>query len=199
MKYKLFLFPILFFFYSFSLAQETMQPEPQISFVRENRPYQYYVRQAELWWEEVQKDQKSEDNWYNYYRACRSAQALANWRDDFVNDSPALRRGADIVQMMEKQIPDTFTYFFVKGSTGGASPAQQADLKKAYAMNPHFVGIHANIVTIAESTRDMELRQEVNEKWYLSRDLSPGLMHFGFNALQSVAPDGILLTQHDND
>ncbi len=60
-------------------AQEIIAAEPQISFANESKPHSYYVKQAELWWKEIEKDKTSETSWYNYYRACRNAQGTANW------------------------------------------------------------------------------------------------------------------------
>ncbi len=66
-------------------------PERQISFAKESKTHEYYVKQSELWWKEIEKDKSSEENWYNYFRACRNAQGTANWRDDFVKESPYLK------------------------------------------------------------------------------------------------------------
>ncbi|MEL6627830.1 MAG: hypothetical protein AAFQ83_01705 [Bacteroidota bacterium] len=180
-------------------GQEVTQPEPQVTFVDEKKPHSYYVRQAELWWEETQKDRSSETNWYNYYRACRNAHGTANWNKDFVEESPSLRLGADIIQLMEQHIPETFTLYYVKGADWGADPAFGEYLKKAYQMNPNFRGIHASMVSLAQSTHDMKLRREVNQQWFMHNNMAPGFMTYGYNMLQSVLPNGIVLTQGDND
>ena len=99
--------------------ENVITPEKQISFAREKKTHNYYVKQAELWWGEVQKDEESETNWFNYYRACRNAQGTADWKEEFVQESSALRLGVDIMELMKTHIPDTFTYYFVAGSTGG--------------------------------------------------------------------------------
>ncbi len=36
------------------------KPENQISFAQESKPHSYYVEQAELWWEEIEKDKTNE-------------------------------------------------------------------------------------------------------------------------------------------
>ncbi|HET6766408.1 MAG TPA: hypothetical protein VFH08_03380, partial [Chitinophagaceae bacterium] len=185
-----------------SLGQSTLtidKPEKQISFARENKPHSYYVRQAELWWNEIKKDSTSETNWYNYYRACRSAQGTYDWKEDFVKESPALRTGGDIVTLMAKFIPNTFTYYYAAGSTGGVDPSSGKYLIKAYEMNPEFEGIHASVVTYAQSIFDTALRKSANKIWFKKNELSPGLIAYGYNVLMSVDPDAVLLTQHDND
>lgn len=177
---------------------DTLGLQKQVSFATERKPHAYYVRQAEGWWAAVQQNPRSETNWFNYYRACRNAQGTADWREDFVRESPALRLGADIVPLMKAAIPDTFTYYFVAGSTGGV--ASEGDLLlKAYRLNPDFEGIQAAMATYATTTRNLPLRQEVNRRWLARHELSPGLLAYAYNVLCSLQPGAILLTEHDND
>jgi hypothetical protein len=186
-------------FQSVGTAQPTAVPEPQISFAKEDRPLSYYVAQAGLWWEVLQKDLQNEDSWYNYYRANRNAQGKANWSSDFVKEGPHLRLGDDIVKLMGEHIPESFTYNFVRGSTAAVYPGEGAYLIKAYQMNPDFPGLLATVATYATSTHNPELRKEANQRWFEKREFPIALMNYGYNTLQSVGENGILLTQHDND
>lgn len=174
-------------------------PEPQISFAEEHRPHQYYVEQAELWWSALERDFTSEDAWYNYYRACRNAQGTADWREDFVNESPNLRLGKDIVLLMEEHIPNSFVFHFVKGSTGGVDPSAGEDLKRAYQLNPDFSPVYPSMVTLANSTHDYNLRKEVNSRWHKRNEINPGLLSYAEDVLHSLDSGAVILTQHDND
>lgn len=117
MRKVFFLLLLSWGFLSVSMAQSKTVPEPQISFAKEDRPLSYYVAQAGLWWEKLQKDLQNEDSWYHYYRANRNAQGKSNWSSDFVKEGPHLRLGEDIVELMGEHIPESFTYNFVRGST----------------------------------------------------------------------------------
>lgn len=190
-------FSILFLILPFSLNAQ--KPEKQISFAKESKTHEYYVKQADLWWKEIEKDKSSEDNWYNYFRACRNAHGTANWRDDFVKESFYLKTGPEIVSLMEQYIPNSFTFNYVAYSIQGIDPSKGKYLLKAYEINPKFEGINAAMVTYAVSILDNDLRKKVNKNWYPLNELSPGLVNYGYNVLMSVNPNSILLTQHDND
>jgi hypothetical protein len=179
-------------------SENFITPERQISFAREKKSHTYYVRQAELWLNEIKKDYHSENNWFNYYRACRNAQGTADWKEDFVKESPALKPGNQIVDSMKLYIPNTFTYYFTAGSTGGVESSKEL-LMKAYQMNPDFEGIHATIATLATSTFDSALRKEVNIRWFKRNEISISLLNYAYNVLASLEPNAIILTEHDND
>lgn len=181
------------------LSIKAQTPEIQVSFAKESKTHEYYVKQAELWWKEIEKDKSSEGNWYNYFRACRNAHGTANWRDDFVKESPYLKTGPEIVSLMEQFIPNSFTSNYVAYSIQGIDPSKGNFLLKAYEINPKFEGINAAMVTYAVSIQDNDLRTKVNKNWYPLNELSPGLINYGYNVLMSVKPNSILLTQHDND
>jgi len=196
MRQVLFYFLLSPFFLS---AQSLSEAEAQISFAKESRSHDYYVKQAALWWQEIEKSPKDEMAWWNYYRACRNAEGSAGWNPNFVNHGPHLRVGSDIVALMEEAIPGTFIYHYVKGSTGGVDPQAGDHLLKAYEMNPDFPGLLAPLVTYSISTHNEALRKEANMRWYRSGDYSAAWLDFAYNLLQSVEPNGILLTQGDND
>lgn len=191
--------PLLFICLFFTTNTSAQKPEKQISFAQEWRTHEYYVQQAELWWKEVEKDNKSEDNWYNYFRACRNALGSANWKSESINESPYLRSGNDIVKLIQQHIPNTFTWYYVSYMTNGVGIANADNLLKAYDMNPYFEGIHSSMISYAVSSHNDSLRRKVNIDWYKANYLSPQLLTYGYNVLMSLDTNAILLTQNDND
>lgn len=179
-----------------SIGQTT---EQQISFAQESKPHSYYVEQAELWAKELAKDSFSENIWYNYFRSCRNSQGTADWRSDFVNESPYLMEGGEIVKIMHEYIPNTFTDYYLSYLTHGIGTGNNAELLKAYAMNPDFPGIHSSVVTYAESSMNYQLRKETNITWYRKNYISSQLLNYCYNVLMSLDSNAILFVQQDND
>jgi hypothetical protein len=110
-----------------------------------------------------------------------------------------MRLGSDIVKLMSEHIPETFTYYYVAGSTGGVDPSAGQDLLKAYEINPDFDGIDSDVVTLAQSKSDTLLRQKANKKWFSKNTFSQGLLTYAYNVMMSVDENAILFTEHDND
>lgn len=184
------LFPIL------AVGQKA---EQQISFAQELKPLSYYVEQAELWARELAKDSLSENAWYNYFRACRNSHGTADWRSDFVNESPYLMEGGDVVKLMHKYIPETFTDLYLSYLTNGIGTGNSEELLKAYALNPDFPGIHSSVISYAQSSMNDTLRKETNIKWYGTNYISDQLLNYCYNVLMSLDTNAILFVQHDND
>jgi len=193
LKYLLFLLSV------FPLSLLALEPEPQISFAREDKPHSYYVEQAEAWAKELQRDSTSETNWYNYFRSCRNAHGTADWRSDFVDESPYLMEGGEIVEIIGDYIPDTFTHLYLSYLTQGIGTENSENLLKAYSMNPDFPGIHSSMISYAESSLNRELRKDTNVAWSKTNYISPQLLNYGYNVLMSLESDAVLFTQHDND
>ena len=175
------------------------KPEQQVSFARESKPHSYYVEQAELWAKELKLDSLSETNWYNYFRACRNAHGTADWRSDFVNKSPYLMEGGDVVKLMKQHIPQTFTYYYLSYLTQGIGTGNYENLLKAYEMNPNFEGIHSSVISYAESSVDGTLRKKTNQEWFKTNYISQQFLTYNYNVLMSLDSNAILFTQHDND
>lgn len=182
------------------LAQKAEQKaEKQISFARESKPHSYYVSQAELWWKEVEKNKHSEDNWYNYFRACRNAHGSADWSSDFINESPYLKTADSIMSLIDQNIPNTFTYYYLSYLKNGIGVGNGEDILKAYEMNPDFEGIHSSVISYAESSLDRALRKRVNKDWHKTNYLSGQLLVYAYNVLMSLDSNAVVFVQHDND
>ncbi len=107
--------------------------------------------------------------------------------------------GGDVVKLIHKYIPKTFTDYYLSYLTNGVGTDNGEEILKAYAMNSDFPGIHSSVISYAESSMDYKLRKNTNIEWYKKNYLSSQLMNYGYNVLMSLDSNAILFVQHDND
>jgi len=183
--------------------------KPQIvnTIVKEERPHAFFVQQAELWWKEIEKNKKNEKAWYYYYRANRYARMTfadcntpeckkySNWLDE----SKYLKEADDIMVLIAKAIPNTYTYyiFYKDGQPGNGE--RYAALQKAYEIEPDNPDTYDELVVYYETQQLSEKRKEINNRWYMSNDLSSGILNYNYNVLTSMSTGGVILTFGDND
>jgi len=199
---KITLLSVLFILFAgIILAQK---PEKIYSIAKVYRQHPYFVQQAELWWKEIEKNKTDENAWNNYYRANRYCMLTYDSPDgnqftEWVKESPFLKDPDEIFKLIEKNIPNTFTYYRYK-KMGYPSDTEMFDaLSKAYQINPENPEIYDSFVTYYEMKGDAGKRKEFNEKLYYANQISSGFLAYGYNVLSSMKPNGIILTFNDND
>jgi len=188
-------------------AVTAQQPEEVFSFAKVYKPHSYYVEQAELWWKEIQKDKSNENAWYNYFKANRFAKGTYKDQSGFdpdltkgwISESNYLKEGKDIIALTDKHIKGTFTNHYIRWWNEGSSPENFEHLQKAYEINPSHVEMFDGFVVYYEIQGEPELRKKYNKIWHEFNDLSQGFLYMGYNQLQSMEQDGIILTFGDND
>jgi hypothetical protein len=182
-------------------------PEKIYSIAKVDKSYDYYVTQAELWLAEIEKDKSNEDAWLNYYKANRysflSYKGKITWDSSFKegwkNASPALKDLDEILNQIEKNIPNTYTDLRLRkmGNPGDDDMFQY--LEKAYNMRPDDAELYDAIITYYEMQGNLSKRKEFSEKLFKANEISSGFLNYGFNLLMTLKPNSIILTFGDND
>jgi hypothetical protein len=182
-------------------------PEKIYSIAKVDKPYDYYVTQAELWWAEIEKDKGNEDAWYNYYKANRYSYLSfkgkitwdASFKEGWKNSSPHLMELNEILNLIEKNIPNTYTDLRLRkmGNPGDADMFKY--LEKAYKMRPDDAELYDAIITYYEMQGNLSKRKEFSEKLFRANEISSGFLNYGFNLLMTLKPNSIILTFGDND
>lgn len=194
MKLKYFCFTLL------SLACQTagaQKAEQIYSHAQVVKPNEFYIQQIALWKKELDKDKTNANAWLNYYRANRYAHITGG--HDSMYARKRFQRMQGVVAEIEKNIPGTYEMHFVKWANGYNDWKYLPDLKKAYELDSTRTETYDGFINLYEVNRDTKKRDLFLQKWYASGKISPGLLNYNYNVLQSLAPDAILITAGDND
>ena len=189
---------VLLFLLTSTIAY-SQTPEPQKSFAQEDKSLEYYIEQSKLWRLELDKDSTSENNWYNYFRACRNAFGKNDWNSSIFSKSSYIKGQEEILEGIKRNCPNTFTYYYISYLKNGIGTDNGEDILKAYKLNPDFEGIHSSVISYAESKNDYKLRKEVNKQWATKNHISDQLLDYNYNMLMTTDTNAILFVQNDND
>lgn len=203
---KRFINLILILFIGF-IHLNAQKPETVYSIAKEDKPHSFFVNQAELWWKEIEKNEKNEKAWYYYYKANRYAKMTfsqcktpeCNKYKSWIDENRYLKEADQITSLISKAIPNTFTYYVII-QEGYPNNKERLDaLQKAYEIEPDNPDTYDEFVVYYETNNIKDKREEFNQKWYKSNDLSSGILNYNYNVLMSMRDGGAILTFGDND
>lgn len=185
---------LIIFFVAPSFAQK---PEKIYGYAKVSKSNEYYLEQIELWKKEISKNSKNADAWFNYYRANRNAHLTSESQTGKSHNR--FERLKKIVDEMEKNVPNSFEFNFVKWMNGWNDPSLLPYLDKAYKLNPNSFEVLIDMATQAEIARDFVNRDKYLNQWFDTGECSPGLLNYNYNVLSGLEPNAIVLTHGDND
>jgi hypothetical protein len=182
---------------------KAQEPEQVYSIAKVYKPHEWYLKQAELWWKEIQKDKKNETAWYNYFLANRmTGFEFDNHGDSTKKDyeeTKFMMNTDSIVSQAQRFIPNTFTSHYIIWRNHGSTPEDFPHLERAYSLNPNFFGINEEMVSYYETQYNLAKRKEFNNKWFKLNELSLSLLTYNYNVLMTIQPNGAIITFGDND
>jgi hypothetical protein len=199
MKNILFVLTIIIFIVS---VQSMMAQSPEKIYGKNKvlKPNEYYLQQMDLWKVEIDKDPLNADAWYNYYRASRNG--YIKGEEDNSQKSKGISRFdrlKNIVDEMEKKVPNSYEYNFVKWLNGNNDLSLFPFLEKAHNLSPKSSEPIMSLIFYYEIKGDYFKRDEKIEAFYALGDYSPGLLNYGYNMLAALEKDAIILTEGDKD
>lgn len=199
---KIILFSIILVIFCSTLLKAQI-PEHVHSIAKVYKPHDWYLKQAELWYKEIQKDKKNENAWYNYFLANRMAGFEFDNHGDStkkaIDETKYMMSSDSIVSEVQRLIPNTFTSHYLIWRNHGATPEDFPHLEKAYSINPNFFGINEEMVVYYETQCNFEKRKEYNIKWFKLNELSFSILSYNYNVLMTTQPNGVIITFGDND
>lgn len=161
---------------------------------------EYYLEQVELWKKELEKEKKNADAWFNFYRANRNAYVKGEEDNSQKSKgSNRFNRLKGIVEEMEKYIPNSFEYNFVKWLNGNNDLSLFAYLEKAHNLAPNNSEVLMHLIFYYEIKAEYGKRDEKIEEFYKIGDYSPGLLNYSYNMLTALEDNSIIFTEGDKD
>jgi hypothetical protein len=148
---KLFVALLLCFWLSATIAQT---PEPILSFATYVKPSSFYKEQAQLWKKETEKDQTNAYAWYNYYRATRNL--VRTDTTDKRSQELKYKQQGDIVDAMEKAVPNSYEFNLSKWMHHGQNFAYLKHLQKADELGPNRTEHLSDMAGWGEIERDRQ-------------------------------------------
>jgi len=170
-------------------SNSTQKPQKLFRYCYVINSKDWYNNQEKLWNEEISKNPKNENAWYNYYFAVRYA--------SMGQDEKERKKNLDqIVDEIGKAIPDSYLYPYLRYYNGDRNIEY---LKNAYQLKPDCADLYWEFIQYYELNGMKLLKKEFCEKLYLSKDIISSLYDYNFNVLNSTEKNSILFSNGDND
>lgn len=190
---------ILLILISILSIQTCFAQKPEIiqSFARIQHTMSWYKEQSKLWQQRMNENPNDQTAWFNYFKANR----LIIFHDttDHRSDEERNAQLKEIVDRMEKAIPNSYEYNFCRWQLGGNDMKYYPFLEKAVAIAPDRNEHIDYMINVGELERNINQRDEYSLKLFNTNQVSTGMMYYNYNTLIGLDKNAILLTGGDND
>jgi len=156
----------------------------------------YYETQSVTYRSQIDFSPKDANAWENYYKATR----FSNYSKTSNNITAEEQKELDaIVKEMEKNVPGTYQFHFVTYINGNNDVNLFPHLQKAYELNPKSTELLDEFIIYYELTGNDAKKTEFVKKLNTSKEISPDIIEFNYNLLNSLEQKSILITHGEMD
>ncbi|MHC1739164.1 MAG: hypothetical protein AB9882_14250 [Ignavibacteriaceae bacterium] len=183
----------------FSTCLYAQRPPKVHSIVKQLNTFEWYLYAARDWYEVLKLNPKDADAWLNFYTANRMARNM--FPEEYSKtDEPYLQDLELIVEQASENIPGTFEFYYLKiYEERTFNDEFEMNLLKAYELGPNRPEVLDDLAAFYETRRDKERTNLFFKLWYESGDMSPGILNWNYNVLNSLDKKSIIITNGDND
>lgn len=178
--------------HSLKAQSNVAKPEKVYRLVYVQKSNDWYKQQAKLWKNEIDKNPKNAEAWYNYYLATEYSY-FDHPRESEKEINAKLNK---IIKDMARDIPGTYEYYYLAYRY---DETNISNLEKAFQLRPDYPETYYGLIVYYEMNGDNEKVQQFYEKLYQSKDIVSGLVNYNHNVLMSTEKNAILFTNGDND
>lgn len=189
---------LLQLFILFSFVTAAQQPQEILGIAKESKSTQFYKEQLKLWKSEIAKNPKDPNSWYQRYKAER-AYIQKSEPDSWLN-----RKGEVFAQLQKaideskKHIGGSYEYYIMQSINCIGEKANQFS-QKAFEIDPERVETYEGllihyVVTFQEEKAEIIAKKMLEKNYY-----SNAILKWNYNALQTAAQKGIVITDGDMD
>lgn len=175
----------------------SQKPQTVYSIVKDRQEFGWYETQSELWKQELDKDEKNANAWYNYYAANRAMRNLSH--SDPEKSSSYQEICTKIVVDAYKAVPNSFEANHLKWWSAGNEKSEFKYLEKAYEISPNDPRTFVDLMTHYETEQDYENYSKFCKKYFVANELAAPVLNWGYNILSELDRNAIVLSAGDND
>ena len=156
----------------------------------------FYRQQTGNYRTAVQTKPNDAAAWANYYKTERYG--------NYTKTSNNINTGAqenlnEIVVEMEKNVPNSYEFNFIKYLNGNHDVTLFPYLQKAYELNPTSTELIDEFVAYYELTGNSAKKKEWCKKLSESKDIAKEVMEFDYNLIIALEKNAVLITHGEMD